>query len=324
MLFLALNSRARMILLGAAIAIWLVLAVKTASATDSSDQPQLEIQSLNVTPHILRSGGSVVVDATVVNSGGAPVRNLRLALAVADAKASAGKTAEPEANDQPEPIESLGPGETVNFQTRAKLEGDGWFRVGIVGKADNAFLFPQGEKVHVLVAKTSLFNIVTLFGSYLALVALGALLCRVTLFRKTDKELPLVSIQKLASAAAVIVLLMGIGIPSIIIRNWRSPWSLQWLPIVMSVIFVVGWIAIGVGFRPRKSYFRGLLSAIISYVLIGVGWLIIFSSVFDGNDIVTELIQYPFGSLEILFAWPFQLAQLSGLFDIHSNIFKIG
>lgn len=282
----------------------LVCVVVTAAYADESIvEPRIEIQQIEVTPKLLWSGGTVDVNAIIINNGNGTAYDLRLAAAVADVEGTEKKW-RPASNDYIEPIKSLAPGESVNFRSSVILEGDGWFRVGAAGQAANAMLFPQGQKVHSIVAQISFFNMIALLAANILFLVITVLCYWLLLYKTRNESSPIFSINKLLIVLGIFLLLIGPIFSTI--RPYRtSPqsepqWSLTW----MIVLFVLGWLMTGAAFRPGRSYFKGVLLAIMTYFIIGFGITISLSSAFNDNYIGVA----PF--------WPLYVAQLLGLFGL--------
>lgn len=125
----------------------------------------LKVQQLRVSPTVILSGGTVSVEAVVRNRGATPVHDLWLGLAVAERGASVGRWV-PLDRSPAEPIEVIAPGATVRFSGRVRLEGDGWFRVGLAGAAGRTPLLPEGRSVRVVRPAGTAVEVALLFGVY--------------------------------------------------------------------------------------------------------------------------------------------------------------
>lgn len=129
------------------------------------------MQDLQVEPAVLQSGDVVKVQAIVANLGDTPAHSLRLGLAVAGAGTN-GRRWTPIAINPAEPVELLSAGERVHFSGTARLEGDGVYRVGIMGQSEETVLPPQGQTVRVIEIPATLTELGALFGSYIALLSI--------------------------------------------------------------------------------------------------------------------------------------------------------
>lgn len=137
----------------------------------AEDIVALEVQNLQV-PSLIRSGESIKVAGIIVNTGNSPILNLKLGVAVALADGSQKDWEVLEKNPQ-DAIAILNPGEQVIFSSKVRLEGDGWFQIGIVGTADNTFLSPQAKTVRVIDSSSFALQTMLVLSFYLLLLGIG-------------------------------------------------------------------------------------------------------------------------------------------------------
>ncbi|HZX50313.1 MAG TPA: hypothetical protein VFE94_04205 [Candidatus Paceibacterota bacterium] len=123
------------------------------------------------------------------------------------------------------------------------------------------------------------------------------------LFPLNEKK-PLLSANPQLLSLGIFVLTLGPFAIGLLRQTWESPWTLNWLPFLMLILFVTGWFCVGAALRPRESSRKGLLLALISYLLVGGVWAI---KIGGGVDFTTPVV--------MLF-WPMTMAQTLGVFGL--------
>lgn len=278
---------------------------------------QLAVLNLNVTPRVLQSGDIVAVDARVANRGDVPVYGLQLSLAIAETGVPLRRWVPLEQNP-PGPIEELGPGEEVSFSGKLRVEGNGWYRVGMVASAANLQLAPQGQRVRVIEPSSALIQALGVLLVYLLILGAAAGSARVLLRSKGDAA------ARFRPSWLVIIagLVLMVVVPIVLGLYWSSaareygfafmPGWVYPLPFGGLASFLVGWLVSWSGLRPQASALRGALLGAILYFGLGLMWVIAFNVILSGSVL---------GSLHLvtLFLatmWPLQVAQVLGLFGL--------
>jgi hypothetical protein len=98
--------------------------------------------------------------------------------------------------------------------------------------------------------------------------------------------------------------------------RFTPAWALVWLPIGGVLLFAAGWLLIGAALRPRGDARRGMVLAGILYIAIGFAWLVLFNAGLSGRFVLDVLNPT---ALQIALIWPFQVAQVLGLFGLTMN-----
>lgn len=316
---LAIAHRLRLLILAVGVGIGPGLLPPATSAQAPAGRPRLEGYQLRVAPTVLQSGGTVNVEAVIVNRGDAPVHDLRVGTAVAGAGPS-GRSWTLLEQSPSEPIPILAPGEEVRFRARVRLDGDGWFQVGIIARGADAGLAPRGDRVHVLQPAHSLVRAGTLFAIYSLL--LGLLLAAAQgLFLPRGDTPRLIPDRRLLSVGVGLMVcgptLLWLAHPRII-RHAGGPglapsWVLFDLPLAGVVLFAIGWMLAGAALRPRGQVWRGLLLVVIAYLVVGLAWVVIFNASLGTPPLVA--LREP-GALFATLAWPLQVAQMLGWLNL--------
>ncbi len=277
--------------------------------------PLLEVRELRVKPAIVRSGASVRVEATVVNRGTTPVYDLQLGVAFGNIGAADASWTP--LNKRPsEPIKSLAPGEEVDFWEVVRVEGNGWFLVGIAGTATNAMLLPRGQKVQVVNPVALSTRAIALYTFYLILLGIaGAAVWVLTGWIKS-KAIFVLNSSLLGFGLGVMATgLLWFGVFRYFAPRIQ-PQMLSWLPLGGVILFATGWVLIGAGLGPQGQAWRGMLLAVILYILIGIGWVTVFNVGLGAK--FPEILLEPDFLLVALF-WPLQVAQALGIFGLGFN-----
>lgn len=291
--------------------------------------PQLEVRDFRVVPQILRSGETVSVEAVIANTGDASAHGLLLGLTVADVEPfgrdRSGRTWTPLEKTPLEPVEVLVPGDAVRFRGVARLEGDGWFRVGVSGRAANAVLRPQVQGVRVAEPAVALADALALFGIYAALLSAGVAASR-RLLRPAGDAPPLAPDRRTLGLGFGLVMFgvaaLALARPSHARRfaEVGAAGILELLPFAGVALFVVGWLVAVAALRPRRSPGRGAALAAVLYVLIGLAWLAGFS-IGQGTHAAgffAVLVRSP-AVLLLTLLWPWQMAAVVGWFGISNE-----
>jgi len=272
----------------------------------------LEVRELHVEPRVIQSGSSVRVKAVVVNRGIIPVHDLQLGVAIGNIGAARGRWI-PLGKRPSEPIKSLAPGEEVEFWGTVRVEGDGWFLVGIAGTATNAMLLPRGQKVYVVNPMIFSVRAIVLYAFYVVLLSItGTAVWVLTGWGKSGvifvPNYPLIG-----TGLGV----MAIGILELGVFRYFAPRVqpsiLSWLPLGGVILFATGWVLIGSGLGLQRQAWRGMALAIILYIVIGVGWVVAFN-VGLGAKFPEMMLEPTF--LPIVLVWPLQVAQALGIFGL--------
>jgi len=273
--------------------------------------PWLEVRELRVMPIVLRSGTPARIEAVVVNCGTVPVYGLQLGVAVAEVGA-VNRGWVPLDKYPSEPIETLVPGKEVNFRGLVRLEGDGWFLVGVAGIATNAILLPRGKKVRVVNPMESLMHAVMLFAFYAVLLSIAVIAARVLMGWGKGKALLIPQYSLIGSG--LLVMVMGFSWFGVFryVAPLVQPQILSWLPLGGVILFAGGWVLIGAGLRPQGKAWRGMLLAVVLYTLIGIGWVVGFNISLGAG--FTELAHPTL--LLIALVWPLQVTQVLGIFGL--------
>ena len=278
---------------------------------ESAAGPLLEVRELRVEPTVVRSGASVQVEAVVVNRGTAPVYDLQLGVAVGNIGAA--HTGWTPLNKRPSgPINSLAPGEEVDFREIVQVEGNGWFLVGIAGTATNAMLLPRGQKVLVVDPVALSARAISLYAFYLILLGIaGVALWMLTGWAK-GKAYFVINYSLLG---------FGLGMMATGLLWFRAfsyfaprvqPQMLSWLPGGV-ILFATGWVLIGTGLSPQGQAWRGMILAVILYILIGIGWVTAFNVGLGAK--FPDIVLHP-DFLLVALVWPLQVAQALGILGL--------
>jgi hypothetical protein len=285
--------------------------------------PGLEVRDLRVSPPVLWSGDSVRVDAVLVNNADVVVWGLSIGVAV-DESGPSSRRWKPLQKSHPAPIESIAPGEVVNFSGHVQLEGSGWFRVGIAGLAANSIVAPQGRRVWVVDSRVQAIELGLSFALFTALIAAVLSILRVFAWSSGRPAIWAPHPPLLVLGLALMVfgpwlvwsarysLGRGRGVDAAL------PWALAFLPVTGVLFFAVGWLLTGAGLRPQHSLRRGTLLAGGLYILVGVTWLIGFNlSVGEpAARVAQNLVTQPLTALALAMIWPLQVAQVFGWFGL--------
>jgi hypothetical protein len=277
--------------------------------------PMLEVKSLKVSPLVILSNRSVEVQAVIINLGNAPATDVKIALAAADP--GPGRNWAPLSWHPSSVLSSLGPGEEEAFSGTARLQGNGWFRVGVAVFAQNALLEPRVQSVRVVEPIAAMAE--TLSVLLACMVVLGSLAFGAqTLLRGT-------SLYSLAPARAYLV--AGLGLmslaPVLWILRWivigrvgpAAPlWIWAWLPFLGAACFLAGWLTAGASLRPARSFTRGLVIAAELYAAVGLLWEIGYP--LSLGVPVSRLATNAPSLLVAVPAWPVHVAQVFGLFGL--------
>lgn len=290
--------------------------------TAHQEAPPLEVRDLDVSSEVLRSGSTIEVEAVVVNPWDEPVHDVRLGMAAANADEELGRSFEIlEQDPSPsEPVESLGPGEELPFRGSARLEGDGWVRVGLAGSASETMLEPTGTRVRLVQAASSVTQSLALLASYIVLLGLAAVGTRAAF--DTRGDVPLVNpVRPLIAAGASLLVLGPLVAWSFGYRlaggyaTSRS-WALDLALLGGVALFVLGWVLIGGALRPRSSATRGALWAALLYLLVGLVWAITSHVGLGAFDFASLLyLRALLETLQAALAWPFEVVQALGLWN---------
>jgi hypothetical protein len=271
----------------------------------ANETVELEVQNLRV-PSFVRSGEPIKIVGTIINNGDTPVFNLRLGVAVSGAD-ELQKDWEVLEKDPQDVIPMLNPGEHVLFSSKIRLEGDGWIRIGIAGTADNAFLSPEGDNVRLVELSTSFPNAVILLLIFVIVLGVTALFLWL-IFRGGEKK-PLISIDRPFMILGIVLSTLGPFAVWFLSQTLRST-----LVFPMFILFVAGWFTVGAGLRPRGSARKGLLVALIFYLLVGSIWAIkVTTADFDPGRFAD--LMSPSALIPMVF-WPMTMAQTLGLFGL--------
>lgn len=279
---------------------------------ESVARPLLEVQELRVEPTVVWSGASIQVEAVVVNRGTAPVYDLQLGVAVGGIDAADGSWTP--LNKRPsEPIKSLAPGEEVDFWGVVQVEGNGWFLVGIAGTATNAMLLPRGQKVWVVNPGALSTRAIALYAFYLILLGIAGVAVWVLIGWAKGKAVFVLNYPLIGFGLGVMATgLLWFGVFRYFAPRVQ-PQMLSWLPLGGVILFATGWVLIGTGLGPQGQAWRGMILAVILYILIGIGWVTVFNVGLGAK--FPEIVLEP-NFLLIALAWPFQVAQALGIFGL--------
>jgi len=280
--------------------------------SESVAESLLEVRELHVEPRVVQLGDSVQVEAVVVNRGTVPVYDLQLGVAIGNIGAANGRWT-PLDKRPSEPVKSLAPGEEVEFWGTVRVEGDGWFLVGIAGTATNAMLLPRGQKVYVVNPVIFSVRAIALYAFYVVLLSIaGAAVWVLTGWGKGG----VIFIPNYPSIGAGLGV-MAIGILGLGAFRYFAPrvqpTILPWLPLGGVILFATGWLLIGTGLGLQGQAWRGMALAIILYIVIGVGWVIAFNVGLGAK--FPEMVLEPTFLLMVL-VWPLQVAQALGIFGL--------
>lgn len=238
------------ILLVALVSAELLWPAAVAFSQGSVGQPALGVRDLHVSPAVLWSGSTVRVEAVVVNHGNAEAQDLRLGVAVAEAGVL-GKRWFPLHRSPADPVARLGPGESVRFSATARLEGDGWFRVGVAGAAANAVLTPAGRRVRVVEPGATSTQAGMVFAVYAVLLSVATAIGWF-LFRSPGGTPAVIPDWRLVSSG-IGLMVVGPGVlwsirQSLVTQAggvaFAPPSALLWLPPAGAALFAIGWIAL--------------------------------------------------------------------------------
>lgn len=274
--------------------------------------PLLAVRELRVEPTVVQSGASVQVEAVVVNRGTAPAYDLRLGVAVGNMKGVDGDWIV--LNKQPsELIKHLAPGEEVDFRGVIQIEGDGWFLVGIAGAGTNAMLLPRGQKVRVVRPVALLTNAIALYAFYLILLSITALAIWILIGWTKGKAILVLSYPLIGFGLGMMATgLLWFGVFRYFAPQVQ-PQMLSWLPLGGVILFAAGWVITGAGLGPQGQAWRGMVLAVILYMVIGIGWVTVFNVGLGAK--FPEIVLEP-NFLLIALAWPLQVAQALGIFGL--------
>lgn len=305
----------------------LSLPVLAASGAASGHEgPRMSVQHLTVSSTVLRSGAIGTVEALVGNTGTVPVHDLRIGVTGANEeplrKGRSGRTWAPLEHSPASPVGVFPPGETVSFLGRARLEGDGWFSVGVGGRGAEAVLLPVVRQVRVVEPETTAVDAAAIVGTHAVLLATGYVLVtrlirtpKGTVYLAPHRGVVATGVACLAASGVVFWLTRPSYVQQLI--HALGPDAAR-LPLVGLMLFVVGWIVSFAGVRPRGSGVRGSALGAALYLLVGLALLVGYP-VTQGVHVFQLL---PFFSRDpalvpiYTLLWPYQLAAVWGWLDV--------
>lgn len=280
----------------------------------TSDGLGLIVTQLELDRTVVRSGELLTLFATLRNDSGDPVYDLDLSAAVGLTD-RANIDWEQIAEKPQTPNLTLAPGEEIAYEATIRLNGSGWFEIGVAGNAANTFLMPQGKKILVVEPRTVLGQVISTFLFFF--VVLGAIGYFLSFLRRSDGR----------SIGQPNPRLMGIGALLLLVATFMfavlgreigqidSSWFVV-LPFAAVAVFFVGWMIVGTGLRFGGSFGRSAAAAVALYFVIGVVWVFGYNARL-GTSLPAMIADPSWIPLSLI--WPLQVAQVIGLFGLDFN-----
>jgi hypothetical protein len=265
----------------------------------------LVVESVHVSPTIVRTGETLVLEARIRNAGVASVHDLAIRPAVSAANAPSprwGLLGEAPGGS----VAELRPGEAVDYRAEIWVGEPIVAVVAVTAVAANAFVAPTGVTVRVVRARSE--------------IAVDVLLMWLVF---------------LLACALVLALADRCGMPSRLLtpRSWRWRYLLVAACFALAAVvtaarlraiapallaFFCGWLLGGVALADGRKSLCGAVTAAVTYFVVGYTWLAVFNVAVMGapaGTVVADLVRSP-ANAALAAAWPLQMAQHLGLLGL--------
>lgn len=282
------------------------------STPPATNDSGLIVTDLKTNKAFIRSGEAVDIQAVIRNSSDESIYNLSIGSAIGEIGAwQVGM--DPALTTSTLTVDELKAGEEVVFRDTITLRGNGWFLIGVAGVGDEIILMPQGVEVFIIDTTVSSRNVMITFFFFAILIGIITwLIWWLADLRKGGLNLqvnkPLLVVGLILMAGG---LLSFMSLEFLLTRLDSSILSI--LPVLFVGFFALGWVLTATALRFQGTLWRGALLGITSYILIGILWVIGFNVALGVS--VLDIVREP-SSLPLALLWPFQMAQVFGLFSL--------